>query len=134
MVFNTSYQNKKIEKQIDQTVGNAFSFKERWSLGGIGSKRMKIRRVNEHYRKYLNADYYVSNANIEIRPKGLIIHFKHKLHAYSWTLPFDALVIKNESFLRLEAGDEFVEFLETAEETFLQKVNSVKSRLEKGHA
>jgi len=127
MLFDTSYQDKKIEKQINETVGLPFSFMERWKLKGIGSKRLTIKSVSEVYSKYINAAHYVSNANLELRPKGLIIHFRHKLQAYSWVMPFNDLIIENKTGLVLKANDKFVTFQEKLEDNFLSKINNLRS-------
>jgi len=129
MLFDTSYHDKKIERQINQSVGPVFSFKERWKLGGIGSKRLTIADITDDYKKYLNEEHYQSKANIELRPKGIIVHFRYKLEEYSWVMPFDDLTLKNESNLVLTAGDKFIAFEEKLEERFLQKFDKIRDRL-----
>ncbi|MBC6399946.1 MAG: hypothetical protein GDA51_04485 [Ekhidna sp.] len=127
MIFDTSYFDKKIEKQINEAVGKSFSFKERCRLKGIGSKRLTITNISEEYRKYLNAEHYQSKANIELRPKGIIVHFRHKLQAYCWIMPFSDLEIKNEKKLSLASNGKFIDFIEQLEESFLEKINSTKA-------
>ena len=129
MLFDTSYFDRKIEKQINEAVGRSFSFKERWKRKGIGSKRLTIAGISEEYKRYLNADHYQSRANIELRPKGIIVHFRHKLQAYSWVMPFSGLEIKNKKKLRLKSNGKFIDFTERIEDSFLKKIAGTKGVL-----
>lgn len=124
MIFDTSYTDKTIIRKINNAVGEAFGFKERWKLGGIGSKRMVIEDISEEYRKYLNAEHYVSNANIELRPKGILIHFRHKLQAYSWVMPYRDLVIEKAERLTLTSNGKFIRFKDAIETNskFIEKM------------
>ena len=92
-------------------------------MGGIGSRRMVISSISEEYRQYLKADHYQSLANIELRPKGIIIHFRHKLQAYSWVMPYDTLIISFKASLLLESDGKFIEFNETrGNEKFIERM------------
>jgi hypothetical protein len=129
MIYDTSYSNKETTRQINNAVGHPFSFKERWKLGGIGSKRMAIEDISPEYRKYLNADHYQSNANIELRPKGILIHFRHKLQAYSWVMPYEGLSIESTEKLRLTSKSKFIQFKDGLESNkkFIEKMYHWKS-------
>ncbi|NQZ76800.1 MAG: hypothetical protein HRT61_11980 [Ekhidna sp.] len=122
MILDTSYTDKKITKAINDTVGPSFGWKERFKLGGIGSKRMEISRISDDYQSYLNAAHYISNANIELRPKGILIHFRHKLQAYSWIMPYAKMKITYEDSLRLESEGHFIQFDSPENEKFIQKL------------
>jgi len=122
MIFDTSYSDKETTRQIDKAVGQGYSFKERWKMGGIGSPRMSIADISEEYKKYMKPDHYVSNANIELRPKGILVHFRHKLQAYTWVMPFPSLKIELQELLRIESDDKFIVFKEGINEKFVRKV------------
>lgn len=124
MIFDTSYSDKTITRKINQAVGLPFGFKERWKLGGIGSKRMVIEDISEEYKKYINADHYQSNANIELRPKGILIHFRHKLQAYSWVMPYAHLSIEQKEKLLLSSEGKFIRFKDAFEtnKKFIEKM------------
>lgn len=128
MLFDTSYSDKRITRQINEAVGIAFSIKDRWKLRGIGSKRMVIGDISKEYRKYLNAAHYLSHANIELRPKGIIIHFRHKLQAYSWIMPYDDLDIKYDDSLRLASDEKFICFAQDLDHTFIVKMKQQFNR------
>lgn len=124
MLYDTSYSNKETTRKIDKSVGLAFSFIERWKLGGIGSHRMVIEDISEEYRKYLNAGHYFSNANIELRPKGILVHFRHKLQAYSWVMPYADLTIEANEKLSLTTDGKFIRFKDALEvnQKFIEKM------------
>ncbi|MEQ6166408.1 hypothetical protein AAOE16_04375 [Ekhidna sp. MALMAid0563] len=122
MIFDTSYSDKEITRKINQAVGLPFSWKERWKMGGIGSRRMTIHEISEDYKKYLNADHYVSTASIELRPKGIIIHFRHKLQAYSWIMPFSSLKIEYDNSLRLESEGKHIYFDDPKNDPFIKRM------------
>jgi len=122
MIINTSYTDKKITKQINEAVGRPFSLIDRIRLGGIGSRRMAISDISNNYKKYLNADHYISNANIELRPKGILIHFRHKLQAYTWLMPFSRLLIDYNKALKINADGDYIEFSKDLDQRFIEKV------------
>ena len=122
MIFDTSYSDKETTRKINHTVGDPFSWKQRWKMGGIGSRRMSISDISEENRIYLNADHYISNANIELRPKGIIIHFRHKLQAYSWVMPYTSLRIDYQESLRLESGGQYIQFDNPQNHRFIKQM------------
>ncbi len=123
MIFDTSYSNKETTRQINLAVGLPFSWKQRWKMGGIGSRRMTIHDISKEYKKYMSADHYVSTASIELRPKGIIIHFRHKLQAYSWVMSYDSLKIGYEHGLKLECDGKYISFDQPGNERFIQKLS-----------
>jgi len=126
MIFDTTYPDKKTIREINNTVGLPFSWKMRWKLKGIGSKRMNIISISEEYRHYLKAEHYITHANIEFRPKGIIIHFRHKLETYSWTMAYENLAIDLQGGIKLESEGKFIRF-EQAEEQFIEKLHKLKN-------
>ncbi|SNT37029.1 hypothetical protein SAMN05421640_3607 [Ekhidna lutea] len=126
MIFDTSYSDKETTRQINLAVGLPFSWKQRWKMGGIGSRRMTITRISEEYQSYMNAKHYISTANIELRPKGIIIHFRHKLQAYSWIMPYNSLKTTYDNLLRLESDGKFIEFEQPNNHQFIQQMMRLK--------
>lgn len=122
MIFDTSYSDKETTRKINEAVGHPFSWKQRWKMGGIGSRRMTIDSISEVYQKYMNASHYISSANIELRPKGVIIHFRHKLQAYSWIMPYSTLKIQYKHALRLESDGKHIHFNEPGNERFINQM------------
>lgn len=127
MIFDTSYSDKETKAQIDNSVGKSFSFKERWKMGGIGSPRMSIADISEEYKKYMKPDHYITNANIELRPNGILVHFRHKLQAYTWVMPFLTLKISLTDGLKIESDGKFIVFQQGVDKRFMEKLEALKS-------
>ena len=124
MLFDTTNTDKRITQQINEAVGAPFSFKNRLKMGGIGSKRMVIQAISAAYRQYLKASHYETKANIELRPKGIIIHFRHKLESYSWVMPYHELTIQLSESLKLEANQHYISFHKELDHAFIHKLQS----------
>lgn len=122
MILDTSYSDKETTRKINNAVGESFSWQQRWKLGGIGSRRMTIHEVSEEYQQYINEAHYISQANIELRPLGIILHFRHKLQAYSWIMPYSSLKIHFKQVLRLESEGKFIQFNEPENDRFISKM------------
>lgn len=122
MIFDTSYSDKETTRKINLSVGPPFSWKQRWKMGGIGSRRMTVSAISEDLKPYMNADHYVSTASIELRPKGIIVHFRHKLQVYSWIMPYNDLKIEYEHSLRLESKGKYIRFDRPYNERFINRM------------
>lgn len=123
MLFDTSYTDKKITKKINDAVGKPFSFKERWKLKGIGSKRMVITDISDEYRKHLKANHYETKANIELRPGGILIHFRDKLQTMTWVMPYESMKLNLSNGLILQSDGKFIHFRkEDIDNKFLEKL------------
>lgn len=127
MLFDTTYKDRKTERAINLKVGKPFSFIERWRLKGIGSKRMTILDISTEYRKYISSTNVPSNGNIELRPKGVIIHFRHKLETYSWAMSYADLQVEKGASLKLTAEGKFITLSHLPTEHFLSKLLSLQN-------
>ncbi|WP_258102981.1 hypothetical protein [Marinoscillum sp. MHG1-6] len=110
MIFETTYTNRDITQQINLHVGPAYGVWERIKMGGIGSKRMKVKDVNPEYADYFSLANRSSFANIELRPQGIIVHFKQKLESYAWVMPFETLTVETQPLLKLSSNNAFIIF------------------------
>ena len=131
-IYNISYKNKETDKIINEEMGNAFSLIKKLQLGGIGSRRLII----EHFSKNMShLKLKVSGlqyANIEIRPKGIIIHINQGIYTYAWTIPFFKLSIYNGDFFTIHGNGNYVQFNKEKSwkenRNFLQKLIHLKSK------
>jgi hypothetical protein len=128
MILETTYSSRETEKQIDTLVGKPYSFRERWKMGGIGSKRMVVEKISAEYESYLNPSHYRTYANIELRPKGILLHFRVKLESYAWVMPYSNLKIDFGDKLTLRIDERFVTFNDARENNvkFLDKLKKAK--------
>jgi len=110
MLFNTSYTNKDYIKESAHIVGKEFSFFEKIKIGGIGSSRLVIEELSPKLRPKSIKSSDINYANIELRPKGIIIHFTNKLDRYSWIIPYYRLVTYNTQRFSIHSNGNFMQF------------------------
>lgn len=110
MLFNTTYTNNEYTKSANNTLGKQFSLLKKIKLRGNGSSRLMIDNFSAKLKpKNLNTSA-INYANIELRPKGIIIHYTNGLDRYSWIVPYFRLVIYNTDILSIHANGNFIIF------------------------
>lgn len=124
MLRNVSYNNKRINAEIQKTVGSSYSFWTRFKMGGIGSPRMNIKSCSIDIRTELEKDNYPDKAYIELRPKGVCIYFRSLLETFSLTIPYYQLTLYNSSgHIKLYGNSSWIEFDHSAKaKTFFDKL------------
>ena len=131
MVFDTTYKNKDYDQQSTSLVGKPFSFIEKIRQGGIGSGRLIINskspKLDLGKLKFEEIDY----GNIELRPKGIVVHYTRGLERFSWVIPNYRLVIYNSQFFSIHANGNFIQFLKNKNyrdnKKFIDKMNCTKN-------
>jgi len=131
MVFDTTYRNKDYDQQSTSLVGKPFSFIEKIKQGGIGSGRLIINskspKLDLGKLKFEEIDY----GNIELRPKGIVVHYTRGLERFSWVIPYYRLVIYNSQFFSIHANGNFIQFLKNKNyrynKKFIDKMNCTKN-------
>lgn len=93
MLLNISYNDPKVRRSIEEAVGKPFTLRERWSLGGIGSGKLFITQTSIEIHNLLVLDNNLNQCNIELRPKGIIVHFRSLLESYGLVIPYYKLKI-----------------------------------------
>lgn len=110
MLFNTSYTNKNYTKESNLIVGKAFSFFEKIKIRGIGSSRLFIENISPKLQPQNMQSSAINYANIELRPKGIIVHFTNKLDRYSWIIPYYRLVTYSTQTFSIHSNGNFIQF------------------------
>ncbi|MFT4661242.1 MAG: hypothetical protein ACI8XB_001515 [Patiriisocius sp.] len=110
MLFNTSYKNREFTTKSNVAVGKAFSFFEKIKLGSIGSSRLVIEKLSPKLQPENMQSIVFNYANIELRPKGIIIHFANKLDRYSWIVPYCRLVVFSSQTFSVHSNGNFMQF------------------------
>ncbi|WP_336128676.1 hypothetical protein [Mesoflavibacter sp. CH_XMU1422-2] len=110
MLFNTSYTDKEITKQINNLLGKPFSFLQAIKLKGIGSKRMIIDEVSPNLHTVINLVNDINYGSIELRPKGILIHIGKGLQRFAWVIPYYKLVIYKTNGASIHADGKFIHF------------------------
>ena len=88
MLVNISYNEPKIRLQIDELLGKPFTLSERWKMGGIGSGKLIITQTSSDIHNLLVLDQNINQCNVELRPKGIIVHFRSLLETYGLVIPY----------------------------------------------
>ena len=111
MIFNTTHKNEDYDIESASLVGKPLNLMQRIKQGGIGSSRLMIHKISPKLNlsklKFSEIDY----ANIELRPKGIIVHFTKKLERFSWIIPYYRLVVYNTQSFSIHANGNFIQFL-----------------------
>lgn len=110
MILDTTYYSKEHKELIEDIVGKPYSLIQSLKLKGIGSKRLMIDDVSPNMKQYLNKVSDINYANIELRPKGILIHINKGLKTFSWIIPFYHLVIYKTNGSSIHAQGKFIHF------------------------
>ena len=131
MLFNTSYANREYTKTSIQILGDTFSLFEKIKLGGVGSSRLVITELSAKLQPNNMEFIAVNYANIELRPKGIIIHFANKLDRYSWIIPYYRLVVYNSRAFSIHANGHYIKFSKNknyiTNKPFIEKMIDLKN-------
>ena len=88
MLLNISYNDPTVKRKIVKAVGRPFSLQQRWKLGGIGSQKLKINSASIDIHNLLILDNNLKSCNLELRPLGIIVHFRSLLETYGLIIPY----------------------------------------------
>ncbi|MCE1202455.1 MAG: hypothetical protein LWX09_10200 [Bacteroidia bacterium] len=105
MIYLLSHNDHKLKAEITGLVGNPYSFRQRWQMGGNGSGGLMVIGGDEHLMACLPDDGTIRKCNIELRPAGIIVGFHRGLETYGWVVPYYMLTIYGQdNTLSLYAG------------------------------
>jgi len=100
LLYNVTYHEAKIEREINELVGKPFSTMERIKMNGIGSGRLVIKEASEEILELINKSVDTAYTNIELRPKGVIVGIKSIHETYLWVIPYYLLTMyKNDGHI-----------------------------------
>ncbi|OUS12064.1 hypothetical protein A9Q93_10660 [Nonlabens dokdonensis] len=131
MLYNVSYNNNKIDREISEEVGAVLTLKERWKLKGSGSPKLFITSCSIQIHNLLVLDNNANSCNVEIREKGIIVRFRSLLETFALPIPFYKLTIykgraqeysihKDNYFVKLKADHKRIH-------NFFDKLSQLKS-------
>lgn len=112
-------------------VGDKFTLFQRIKQGGIGSSRLIIDKTSPKLNLSKLKFSEINYANIELRSKGIIVHYTGKLERFSWIVPYYRLVIYNAQSFSIHANGNFIQFLKnknyTENKKFIDKMIQLKN-------
>lgn len=111
-------------------VGKPFSFFTILKMNGIGSKRMIVDEVSPNLSRYLNTVSDLSYANIELRPKGILLCINKGLRNFTWVIPYYQFYMYKTNGVSIHAQGKFVHFKNNRthkeNKAFFDKLSSLK--------
>jgi hypothetical protein len=110
MILNTTHHNAEHKQIIADLIGSSFSLVQKLKLGGVGSKRMIIDNVSPNMKSMMNVVSDINYANIELRPKGILVMINQGLKNFTWIIPYYQLVIYKTNGSSIYAQGRFVHF------------------------
>jgi hypothetical protein len=110
MILNTTHYDPKHKELIADLVGTSYSFVQKLRLKGIGSKRMIVDEVSPNMHSMINLVDDLNYANMELRPKGVLVMINKGLKNFTWVIPFYQLVIYKTNGSSIHAQGRYVHF------------------------
>ena len=110
MIIDTTHHNKDHKKILENFVGKPYSLWDSLKRGGVGSKRMIIKKLSPNLNYIINIISDLNYANIELRKKGILIRINKGLKNFTWAIPFYQLVFYKTDFTSIHAQGRFIQF------------------------
>ena len=110
MIYETTRKNKEADREIINTLGEPFTIIERIKMKGNGCRRMIVESASHDIWDFISGHPGIHYSSIELRPKGVIIYFKHVLRDISWIIPWWQLSVFKSSTYNIHGGGNFVKF------------------------
>ena len=131
MIFNFSYRDRELIRKINEMVGKPFGFWERIKMKGIGSPIFTLSHASEGINTRLPKDLSMVKVSFELRPNGVIVHFKKYTEHYTWVIPYYRLSVYQSRDLSIHAEGEYMKLstlkLRKSHHTFIQRLISLKA-------
>jgi len=110
LIIDTTHHNKDHKKILENFVGKPYSLWDSLKRGGVGSKRMIIKKLSPNLNYIINIISDLNYANIELRKKGILIRINKGLKNFTWAIPFYQLVFYKTDFTSIHAQGRFIQF------------------------
>ena len=137
MIVDYSTRPVRATREINELVGKPFSFKMRLVMRGIGSHRMKIEKSSIEIYEKLSKFQQIKYGSVELRPRGIIIHFKDNLTHWVWVIPYYKLVLYQTDFDSIHADGNFLNFnkvsLKQTNELIFKKILNLRNEFMEKH-
>ena len=137
MLFNTTHKDPEQRQLIDELAGKPFSLWKKIKMGGVGSGRMIIEEVSPKLQQTLQNGHDLNYANIELRPRGILVRITRRLDNFAWVVPYFRLHMYKTNGISLHANGQFIFFRKDQmlhnNSGFFKKMLELKSEFTKDH-
>ena len=131
MILDSTVLSKTQKLEIDNLVGSSYSIWDSLRLKGIGSSKLNIESYSEKFKPFLEQNNSLNYCNIELRPKGIIVHINKRASRFSWVMPYYALSIFSSEHLGIHSNGQFLKIkhddLYTKSVSLIQKIIACKA-------
>lgn len=110
MILNTTHHNSEHKQIIADLIGSPFSLVQKLKMNGVGSKRMIVDEVSPNMQSMMNKVSDINYANIELRPKGILVMINQGLKNFTWIIPYYQLVLYKVNGSSIHAQGRFIHF------------------------
>ena len=110
MILNTTHHNPEHKQIIADLIGSSFSLVQKLKMNGVGSKRMIVDEVSPNMQSMMNKVSDINYANIELRPKGILVMINQGLKNFTWIIPYYQLVVYKVNGSSIHAQGRFIHF------------------------
>ena len=93
MIYNTTLTDKNIYLAVNELVGKRFGIFHKLKNGSIGSEPFIIQSCSLEFDINFDSIEYNRKCNIELRPNGIIVHFRKNSSSFIWPIPFRHLTV-----------------------------------------
>ena len=108
MLFITTHTDPEQRQLIDDIAGRPYSFWDKIKMGGVGSGRMIIEEASPKLQQTLRNGHDLNYANIELRPKGILVRITRRMDNFAWVIPYYKLHLYKTNGISLHANGQFI--------------------------
>jgi hypothetical protein len=93
MIFNVTRTDRNIDRAVNEALGKRFGLLHKLTNGSIGSEPFIIETCSPDFEIDLENQDYERKCNIELRPRGIIVHYRKKSSSFIWVIPYHHLAV-----------------------------------------
>ena len=108
MIIDTTVMSKALKSKINELVGKPFSVLKIMKIGAIGSHRMIVDNYSLEFNDFLTRSSDLNYCNMELRPKGVIVHLSKDRTRFSWIIPYYRLSIFESKQFSIHAEGQYL--------------------------
>ena len=132
MVYNTTRTDKNTDLAVNELVGKRFGIFHKLKNGSIGSEPFIIQSCSPEFDINFDSIEYTRKCNIELRPKGIIVHFRKNSSSFIWPIAFHHLTMyKSGQIISIYENTAYLEIkplvLRKRNSPFIQRLLDAKS-------
>lgn len=110
MIFNSTYNDKEKELQVEKIIGKKYSLFNSIRFKGVGSKRLIIEETSHEFKKIIIQKNDLIYSNIELRERGIIVYVAEGLNRFSWVIPYYKLIVYKTPNYSIHSDGNFIRF------------------------